>query len=220
MVIMRSGLDPIFIYMELGFALVALVFCLLTYFRTREAYSLTKHNGIKYFRDAFLFFGFAYLLRFLFSAVFLSRVILEFDPQRNILIPFSIILLGYFSTMSILYMIFSTVWKSIKSNTTIRLAHVLAILVSILGFITGSPIVLLIINMVLIIIAIVLIFSKKDHKNRMNTRILYMLVLLVWVINLFIAGRPFLPRELDQVVQGFALILFMIIYYKVAKWIK
>lgn len=217
---MRPGPDPIFMYIELGFALIALIFCLLIYFKTREVYDLTKHNGIRYFRDAFLFFGFAYLLRFLFSMVFLSRVIFDMEIERQLFMPLFIILLGYFSTMSILYMIFSTVWKNIRSNTTIILAHVLAILVSIIAFITRSPLAVLIIHTILIILAIILIFRKKENKKQIKTRILYMLVLLAWVINLFSVGRPFLPREFEQVFQGFALILFIIIYYKIAKWIK
>jgi len=84
---MRPGPDSIFMYIELG---VALIFCLLLYFKTREVYSLTKHTGIKYFRDAFLFFGFAYLLRFLFSIFFLSRVIFDIGIEQRILFPISI----------------------------------------------------------------------------------------------------------------------------------
>jgi len=217
---MRPGPDPLFMYIELGFALIALIFCLLIYFRTREAYSLTKHKGIKYFRDAFLFFGFAYLLRFLFSIVFLSRVVFDMNIERQILMPVFIMFLGYVSTMSILYLIFSAIWKNISGKTTIILGHVLAILVSITAFTTRSPLAVIVIHSILTILAIIIIFHKKDNKKQTKTRILYMLVLLAWVVNLFIAGKPFLPRGFDQIFQGFALILFIIIYYKVAKWIK
>jgi hypothetical protein len=89
-----------------------------------------------------------------------------------------------------------------------------------MAFITRSPFTLLIIHAILTILAIVFIFRKKENKKQIKTRALYMLVLLTWVINLFSAGGPFFPREFDQVFQGFALILFIIIYYKVAKWIK
>lgn len=217
---MRPGPDPLFMYIELGFALVALIFCLRIYFRTREAYSLTKHKGIKYFRDAFLLFGFAYLLRFLFSMVFLSRVIFDMNIERQILMPVFIMLLGYFSTMSILYLIFSAIWKNITGKTTIILGHILAVLVSLAAFTTRSPWAVMIIHTILTVLAIIIILQKKDNKKQTKTRILYMLVLLAWVINLFTAGKPFLPRGIDQIFQGFALILFIIIYYKVAKWIK
>jgi hypothetical protein len=217
---MRPGPDPLFMYIELGFALIALIFCLLIYFRTKEAYSLTKHKGIKYFRDAFLFFGFAYLLRFLFSVVFLSRVVFDMNIERQVLMPLFIMILGYVSTMSILYLIFSAIWKNISGRTTIILGHVLAILVSITAFTTRSPLAVIVIHSILTILAIIIIFQKKENKKQTKTRVLYMLVLLAWVVNLFITGKPFLPRGFDQIFQGFALILFIIIYFKVAKWIK
>jgi hypothetical protein len=71
---MRMPPNPEFLILETVFTLVALVLGLLIYFKTKESYELTKHPGIRYFRDAFLFLGLSYLLRFLFSAVFLSRI--------------------------------------------------------------------------------------------------------------------------------------------------
>ena len=47
-----------------------IIFCsLLVYFGTKEIYELSSHKGIKYFREAFLFFAIAYFFRFLIKVI-------------------------------------------------------------------------------------------------------------------------------------------------------
>lgn len=215
-------LGPTFLVIEVILTLIALVYGLLIYFKTKESYDLTKHEGIRYFRDAFLFFGLSYVLRFLFSVIFLSRIIFDVFIPREFTMPFFIVLLGYFSTISLWYLILSFSWKKLTNHRAyILLGHAVALVVSILAFITHSPLVMLYIQLAFIISAIVFIFSFKADKKRFTpTKMLYFLVALLWICNLLTADGPFMPRELEIILQAIAIGLFVIIYHKISKWIK
>ncbi len=58
-------IDPTMLAVELGYTLIVVFICFIIYFKTREIYDLTKYEGIEYFRNTFLFFGLAYIFRFL-----------------------------------------------------------------------------------------------------------------------------------------------------------
>ena len=100
--------DPVMFGIELGFTVIAVIFCFLIYFKTKEIYELTKYKGIRYFRGAFLFFGLSYVMRFLFSLVLLSRIAFDFFLPRHLIMPLFILPLGYLSTVGIFYLIFPT----------------------------------------------------------------------------------------------------------------
>jgi len=217
--------NPLMPVIELIFTVVAVLFCFLIYFKTRESYELTKHNGIKHFRDAFLFFGLSYVVRFLFSLVMFSRFAFDFIMPRELFGPLFILPLGYFSTMGIFYLIFSSVWKRFSNKAMLIIGHVTAIVLSVVSFITRSHIILLILQSVFLIIAVILSFTaQKGVKKLTQAKILYILVAALWLINLWIIDRggrrpPFLPF-MEIIFHLISLAVFVIIYYKVSKWVK
>ena len=214
--------DPWLFGTELVFTVIAFVFCFLIYYKTREIYELTKYEGIKYFRNSFFFFGLSYILRFLFSLVFLSRVAFDFILPRGIIIPFLILPLGYFSTIGIFYLIFSSLWKKFKSKNLLIFGHGVAILLSAISFFTRSHLILLIFQSALLILGVVLSsVMHKREKKLSQIRILYLLVSLLWLINLWIIGRlrPF-SFEINIFFELISIAVFVAIYYKISKWIR
>jgi len=214
--------NPEFLFVELICTLIALIFGLLIYFKTKESYELTKHPGIRYFRDAFLFLGLSYFLRFFFSLVFLSRIVVDAHMPREFMMPVFMILLGYFSTISLWCLILSSTWKQLKDNKSyLVIGNIFAIAVSIISFITHSPIAMLYIQLALVLFyTVIILASPKEKKRFTEAKILYFLVALLWIINLLTAGRPMLPREFGIISQAVAIGLFAVIYYKISKWVK
>jgi len=213
---------PMFLGTEIVFTVAAVVFCFLIYFKTKESYELTKYEGIRYFRDAFLFFGLSYAIRFFFSLVLLSIIAFDFIVPRIMFIPLFILPLGYFSTIGIFYLIFSSVWKSFKSRSLLVLGHSAAILLSIISFITRSHMILLYFQSALLVLA--MIFSSTMHKSEKrvsHAKVLYFLVALLWLINLWVIDRrrPF-SAEIEIFFELVSLAVFIAIYYKVSKWVK
>lgn len=214
--------DPLVFGIELIFTVIAVVFCFLIHFKTKESYELTKHEGIKYFRDAFLFFGLSYVMRFLFSLVLLSRIAFDFILPRGMFAPFFILPLGYFSTIGIFYLIFSSIWKRFNNRILMILGHSVAIFLSVISFFTRSHLILLFFQSALLIIAVILSRIMHTVKKKISqTRVLYFLVALLWLINLWVIGRrkPF-SFEIELFFQIVSLIVFILIYHKIFKFVK
>jgi hypothetical protein len=214
---------PAHLELELIFTVTAVTFCFLIYFKTKETYQLTKHKGIGHFRDAFLFFGLSYLIRFILNIIMLSLLTFDFFPGRIGPNPFFILILGYFSTIGIFYLILSSAWKKLGNKKMLISAHSIAILVSLVSFITRSPLILLYLQCALLLVAVMIRFivPQKEKKKLSQAKVLYVLVGALWLINLLIIDqrRP-IGFELQLVAQIISILVFAIIYHKVTKWVK
>lgn len=211
--------NPLLFITELAFTLIAVIFCTLIFLRTKEIYDLTKYKGIKYFRYAFLFLGLSYAIRFLLSLFMLSMLAFDiFMPRREIM-PFFILILAYFSTAGILYLVSSTAWKNIKPLPLNIIVHGTALLLSVVAFLTRSHIILLYLQTALLILAVILSILTHKKKKISKIRVLYFLIFFLWLINLWIIDtrRPF-PLEIEIFFQAVSLIVFFIIYRKISKF--
>lgn len=215
-------IDPTKLVAELGYTLIVVLFCFMIYFKTREIYDLTKHEGIDYFRNTFLFFGLAYIFRFM--DIFLMLMKQTSDAYSLIdifrIFPFPLVLNGYFSTLAILSLTYSVIWEKLHIKHTLLLFNAIAILISGIAFISRSPFVLLLAQAVLLIFTIIMacylyIISRKFSQ----LYILYVLFLLFWIVNLLtLSPQRFLPFEIQTAFQIISIAVIGIIYYKVAKW--
>lgn len=213
--------DPLFFGMEITFSIIAFIFCFLIYHKTGESYELTKYEGIRYFRDSFLFFGLSYLVRFMFILVLLSRFTFDLILPRAIIVAFLILPLGYFSTVGIFYLIFSTIWKKFKGKNLIILGHVLAVSLSLISFSGKSHLILLLLQSFLLLLGIILnSIMLKGEKRVTMIRMLYLLVSVLWLANLWIAGRPRPFSYIGILFQFASLGVFLLIYYKISKWVR
>ena len=209
-------LDPSGFGIEFIYTIIMALFCFIIYFKTKEPYKLTRHKGIKYFRMAFVFLHLGML----------STTILDISLRLRTLHPFSMTLLAYFSTMAIFYLVYSTIWKHIKKkiNEThfIAIANMVAIIFSIISFITRSHTTLFTIQIFLVILAIIAIFIKhKNGKMFSQIKFLYLLTFIFWIINLFILGpKCMVPFEFKLLLQLISIIIFSTINLKINKWVK
>lgn len=195
---------------EIIFASIVMLSCLLIYLKTKEIYDLTGHKGIKYFRYAFLFFGLSYAFRFLipYAALIDMRIFL----LREIGLLFS----TYFSTLAILSLTYSTLWKKLKRNRYPLLSmNVVAIALFTIVYFTVSPLILLLTQLVLLIICIVGSYKKKKRFTQMST--VYGLLFLFWVLTI---GTLILPRfmfEAKVILYTLSSVIFVLMAYKVIK---
>jgi len=215
--------DPLRFTTELVYTISLVLVCFLIYFKTRESYELTKYKGIMFFRDAFLFLGLSYLMRFILFAM--RFTLMDIDgpgmPKSNIF-PIFLLLTGYLSTMGIAYLMFSSMWKKIDSKYIIITTHIVAVVLSAVTFITRSQDVLAILQLIMLIITTIMVFiSKNQHKKLSQTKVLYALILLFWITDLWIlVPRGIFSFEIKIILQIISLIVFVIMYFKVTKWAK
>lgn len=204
---------------DLAYTLLVLVLCFAVYYRTRESYALTKHSGIKYFRDAFILFGVANLLRFLLGITFFSRIIFDFFMPHGALMPFSIFIMGYCSTMAIFFLLMGSFWKKASQNGILAI-HATAIILSLIAFFTRSSLVLIQLQAILIVIAALALWMQK-HEKINDLKVTYFAVFILWLFNLWMlepGPSPFF--EIKLFVEILSLIALAIIHYKISKWFK
>ncbi len=214
-----NPINPVF---ESVYTFIIIVLCFLVYFKTREIYELTKHKGIHYFRNAFLFFGLAYASRFFVHLILMGTIVLDFMiPGKMVQSIISYLILSYFSTLAILYLAYSTIWKKLKSNHFLIVSTMFALAIFALAVIAQSLVLISAIQFVLLLATIIISSLNKKDKKFSQSRVLYILLAVFWLINLFIVG-PIKLRlyPLELILKIISLGVFAVIYYRVSRWIK
>lgn len=220
--------EPAIIITEIAFTLIATILCFLIFFKTKESYNLTKHDGIRYFRDAFLLFGISYILRFILELIFISGVAFDFIIPREMFGPLFILGVGYVSTVGLWYLIFSSIWKSFSRKSLMIVGHSTALVLSLISFFLHSHLIILYVQFILLIIGIVLIFTTGTKNKKLSqTKILYILTAFLWLINLFVIDKNGPHRMfgawgiwIDTFFQIISIIVLFIIYHKILHWLK
>lgn len=192
----------------------------MVYFSTKELYELSKYKGIKYFRQAFLFFALAYFFR-----SFIRILLPLFGIERALggLNPFigalTLFLFMYFSSMAVFYLLYSVMCKKWNGNR-IYLFHILAFFVALFSTLLTNPFIYFLLNIVLFIfVAIVFYISHKQSKTKKGNSlyIIYMLLFIFWILNIL----DILIPDFIQLYQLFIYLastgIFLAILYKVLK---
>lgn len=215
-------MDPTKLAAELGYTLIVVFLCFMIFFKTREIYDLTKHEGINYFRITFLFFGLAYIFRFLHIFSMLVSLTFDTDLLTDVFRIYPLVFNGYFSTLAILSLTYSIIWKNLHIKHTLLLFNAVAILISGIAFISRSPFLLILAQAALLVFTVIMAcyFYMRSRKFS-QLFILYVLFLLFWIVNLFALGpRRFIPFEIQTAFQIISIAVIGIIYYKVGKWTR
>ncbi|MFH1324723.1 MAG: hypothetical protein ABIH64_05730, partial [Nanoarchaeota archaeon] len=219
--------NPTVFASETIYTLVILIFCMLVYFKTKEIYDLSKHKGIQFFRYAFLFFGLAYASRIILYVMIFSESI-SFEPIRRgktifmQLLPVSNLVVAYLSTLAILYLIYSTIWKKMDIEHFLIVSNIVALFVAVVAFVSRSPSIISIIQLVLLVVLIIFSTKKKEKdKKKTHARALYILIAIFWLLNLLVLNPVRrLPLQVLLFFQIASIGVFVAIYYKVHKWVK
>jgi hypothetical protein len=213
-------IDPTKLAVELGYTLIVVFLCFAIYYKTREIYELTKYEGIKYFRITFIFFGLAFLFRFISIFVMLMELTFDIDFSIYLLRIFPLVFNGYFSTMAILSLTYSIIWKELEIKHMLIISNFIAILISGIAFFSREPVLLILAQAVLLIFTIILdIYFYSKSKKISQLFILYVLFFLFWIVNLLALGpRRFIPFEIQTAFQLISIAVIGIIYLKVSKW--
>jgi hypothetical protein len=224
--IMRHPLEflmPPQIGAELIYSFVIVISSLMVYYATKEMYELSSYKGIKYFRNAFLFFAVAYFFRYFiqfFLFFFNIRNILEFSPRYIGWISLFIFL--YASSMAVFYLLYSVMWKKWNhSISRILLFNLLALIIALVGSSFRDEGVLFILNIILLaFVSFILFTAYQDNKNKHKGKglfIIYLILFIFWVLNVIDILIPKFLQIYQLVIYLASILLFMIILYKVLK---
>jgi len=215
------------IWIEMIYALVVLVSCWLIYARTREMYELTSHNGIKYFRNTFLFFGITYAVRFFMHLFMTFRINPRlFEHIAFGIRDFSFFIMIYASCMATIYLTYSIFWKKLEKYefSNVYIFHMAAIIIALISLLRNSPGVFLSFQSVLFLLLIIISFinyRKTRHKGSFSQLyLLYLLIFGLWIISNIIEFIIIFSTLIGLIIYGISVLLFIILLIKVLKKLK
>lgn len=199
---------------EILYSFIIIACSLMIYFGTKELYELSSHKGLKYFRLSFLFFALAYFFRSFIklTLITINQLPMEFKISLD---QITFMLFIYFSTMAILFLLYSVTHKSLyKQKHLITILNIIAIVVAFLVIILRSQIFYLILNLSLLSFAILtFLISKKKKKN--NLHIIYTLMAIFWTINVLDILIPNFLQTTQIIIYLASSTIFLIMLYKV-----
>ena len=205
---------------ELIYSFVIIACCLIIYFSTKELYNLTKYQGIKYFRQAFLFFAVAFFFRsFIKFIVILFNSNTLFDIAPKFFAIITMLLFMYFSSMAIFYLFYSVIWKKYNKKWVVYALHIFALIVSGASMVFNNILIYLILNIIIILSAIILIIyaynKKPKSKKTSQLFLIYFLLLVFWILNTIDLFIPNFLQPTQLLVYFLSIGVFFAILYKV-----
>lgn len=205
---------------EVMYFLIVAGLSLAIFYRTRDIYSLSKHRGVFHFRNIFLYFSMAYF----FILFIISVQLYSWFPYSRIpLVNQGILLLfGYFSTMAILSIGATVLIRNIKvGNTHFNgFLHVAAILISVLTFITASPEIMVMIQLLIMLGSFLAVLLRRRTKRKLpsmtQNRITYLLLMVFWIASVLALSRGFF-FIIKVGLYAISSLIFLWIYLRVKK---
>ncbi len=198
-------------WVEVWYAIIIVIICILIIQKTKELYLLTNHKGIKYFRNTFIFFAIAYTLQTIFP---FTRMM--FGVDLFISRPLVGFLLLYVGTMAVLSLTYSVMYKRYKHVKPIYL-HLIAVIIAAATIHSRGRSLALIIQAILLIYTVLTSYINNINKKHNNIYLIYLLLFAIWIVNTLAFT---LPRFLIQAKIGLylvAIIFFLIILTKVVQ---
>jgi MFS family permease len=180
---------------ELLYAFVICAICMILVFKTDKFYSLSLHQGIRYFRNAFFFYGIAFIGRYLFSL--LSDLSFSYIFVAQIFFEFFLVMAGFF-------LFYSLVWRKFESekahyltsliNSRIILFELFALIIAVIDSVWQTYYLMFFSQIIIFFCASIIAYSnyiRKDRKKHKFLKFYFVAMLLefaAWVLNYLLAA--------------------------------
>ncbi len=134
--------------------------------------------------------------------------------------PLSMLITAYFSTMALMALAYSTIWKKIPEHSFWVSSQIIAIVLLAVILVFQNMQLMLLIQLGLFLIAIVIVEASK-RKKFSKMRMVYLLLFLFWLVNLLIIGhRGQVNLGLRISLQVVSVLIFLFVYFRVTNKIK
>ncbi|MBU1129066.1 MAG: hypothetical protein KJ949_00350 [Nanoarchaeota archaeon] len=212
--------------LKIFFGLIIGIICTAIVLRTHRLFKLSSHQGIRYFRNAFLFYGIGFLVRYILGAFLFFNLI---NPAYRAIITG---LFEYFLIMAGFFLLYSLIWKNIEGESTkyssslinpkISLFYIMALILVILDCFWGGLSFMLLSQVVLFAVATIISYmnyseGKKQFKFRKFYFVAMLLNFLAWLSNTLVVF--FFKGNQNMIINIYFLnlIIFFLFLYGVIK---
>ena len=181
--------------LKLIYGLVITLICFVIVLKSNRLFNLSLHQGIRYFRNAFFFYGIAFLIRYVLGSIYVPFVT-DYSFLLNILFEFFLVMAGFF-------LLYSLLWKRIESkhenyfssllNMKIVIFYLIAFIIVFLDFIWSTHLFMFISQILLFAFAVSISFVNyklKGTKGRFLKFYFAAMVLsfVAWTLNFLSAS--------------------------------
>lgn len=212
---------------KIFYLLAVAVICTIIVLKTDRLFRISLHPGIRYFRNAFFFYGIAFITRYFLGANFLS-VYVNFNPHLiNALFEFFLIMAGFSLFYSLLWKKFESSKMAFSSlfNFKIIIFYFLAFMIVILDNLWGTYAFMFFSQIILFSCASVISYInyKKNgvkHKFLKFYFIAMLLNLFAWSLNALVALYLNWNKMMLTNVYLLNIIIFLLFLFGVIKVTK
>lgn len=170
---------------KIFYALIIVFICAVIVLKTDRLFRLSLHNGIRYLRNAFLFYGIGFIIRYFFWMF----------PNYHIITTF---LFEFFLVMAGFFLLYSLLWKKIRVserdspsslfNSKIFIFYIMAFVLVFLDYLWQMYYLMFCSQIVLFILASIISYinykrNGKHHKFLKFYFIAMILSLFAWMLN-------------------------------------
>jgi hypothetical protein len=193
--------------------------CAIIVVKTDRLFGLSMHQGIRYLRNAFLFYGIGFIVRSLLGINSLPRGLLE------ILFEFFLIMAGFFLLYSLLWKRFKTSTKfSSLLNPWIIIFYLMALIIALVDNLWGTYVLMFFSQILLFSFASMISFKNYIKNGRKHKFLKFyfaamVLNLAAWALNAFAAVYLWRLRFVVGVYL-INIVIFLLFLYGVLKVTK
>lgn len=209
---------------EIIYALMIGLVCALIVVKTDRFFRLSLHQGIRYFRNAFLFYGAAFLFKY-FLGIEMSS---NYSLAIKIIFEYLIVMAGFF-------LLYSLIWKKFEFsreeyasslfNFRIMIFHLMAVVIVVLDYLWQTYFFMFLSQIAIFVYAAIISYVNyrklgKKHKFLKFYFASMVLGLAAWLLNLLVASYLEWNKKVlidIGVING---IFFLLILYGVIKVTK
>lgn len=180
---------------KLVYTLIIGLICFLIVLRTHRLFKLSAHQGIRYFRNAFFFYGLAFIMRYVLGLFyFLEEPYWLYSFLIRGVFEFFLIMGGF----SLLY---SLVWKKFEPeegthsslfNLRFTILYLLALIVVVLDYLWETYLFMFVLQIILFFSASIISYSNYRRSKERGFLRLYLIViilnLIAWLANFVVAS--------------------------------
>src|SRR3989344_268129 len=175
-----------------AYAALIVFICLVIVLKTHKLFKLSSYTGIRYFRNAFFFFGLGFFSRYFLKYFFEVKGLESFSDFPLLLFEFFVIMAGFF-------LLYSLIWKRLDfsksfANSSLLTPGVLvfymfAIIIVILDYFWQTLTLMFLSQVIVFLIASIMSFNntlsltkKKNHLSKLYF-VAMITSFLAWVLN-------------------------------------
>jgi len=209
------------------YSLIVVLICLMIVLKTNRLFKLSLHQGIRYFRNAFFFYGLGFIFRYILGSRLISSYFLS---GQNYFIM--ILLFEFFMIMAGFSLFYSLIWKKFEKsnrgsfsslfNIKMVVFYLMAIILAIIDSIWRVYTLMFVSQIILFGFASVISYFNyrrrgSKHKFLKFYFVAMLLSLIAWIFNALLSLVLNWNKEVLGNVYLINIIVFMLFWFGVLK---